>query len=152
MKKAITVGVEGSEDAEEENFFQPGEISRVPGGAVESGRTAGWCSSGFSRASPSCAGMKSRKPSISKVLPPSIQKEISSDGCVAGHVVQQRVEILMGSSLRRSGELTAGATGVRRIGKLKVDGALQEIDGVEPEAFGELTGGATGGWRTGGGH
>jgi len=31
VKKAITVGVEGSKDAEEENFFQPGEISRVAG-------------------------------------------------------------------------------------------------------------------------
>jgi hypothetical protein len=30
-------------------------------------------------------------------------------------------------------ELTAGATGRRRIGRLQVDGAFFEIDGVEPE-------------------
>ena len=33
-------------------------------------------------------------------------------------------------------ELTAGATVVRRIGKLKVDGALSDFDGVEPEVSG----------------
>jgi hypothetical protein len=89
---------------EEGNYrsFRRERFSRAPGGAVESGRTEGWCSSRFSRASPSWPGMKSRKPSISNVLPPSIRKEISSDGCVAGDVVRQRrglgVEILMGSA------------------------------------------------------
>jgi len=36
--------------------------------------------------------------SISNILPPSIRKEFSSDGCVGGDVVQQRrgVEILKG--------------------------------------------------------
>ena len=51
----------------------------------------------FSRASPSWAGLNSRKPSISNVPPPFIPKEISSDGCVGGGVVRQRrgLEILM---------------------------------------------------------
>ena len=114
------------EDAEEEKFF------RLAGaGAVDWGRTDGWCSSGFSRASPSWAGMKLRKASIPNVLPPSIRKELSSDGCVAEHVVRQGrgVEILMGQSLRRSGSLTAGATGERRIGTQKVDGASQVLMG-----------------------
>jgi hypothetical protein len=40
-------------------------------GAVDRGRTDGWCSSGFSQASPSRAGMKLRKASIPKV--PSVR-------------------------------------------------------------------------------
>jgi hypothetical protein len=59
----------------------------------------------FSRASPSWAGLNSRKSSILNVLPPSIRKEFSCNGCVVGDVVQQRrgVEILMGLGLRREG-------------------------------------------------
>jgi len=89
------------------------KIFRLEGcaSAAERGRMDGWCSSRFSQASPSCAGVKLRKASIPNVLPPSIRKEISSDGCVGGDVVQQRrgVEILMVQSLRCEGRALRAA-------------------------------------------
>jgi hypothetical protein len=45
-KKVVTVECsDDEEDAEEENFFRREEISRAPGGAVESGRSDGMLSS-----------------------------------------------------------------------------------------------------------
>jgi len=51
--------------AEEENFSDWRDfLGRQCGGE---GRTDRWCSSGFSRASPSCAGVKFKKASIPNV-------------------------------------------------------------------------------------
>ena len=96
---------------------------------MERGRSDRWCSSAFPFLFPGFPflGGHELEESIT-----SIRKEISSDGCGrrCGSATSRDFDGVGPEALR---ELTAGATGRRRMGRLQVDGAVFEIDGVEPE-------------------
>ena len=84
----------GKECTEVENFFRREEISRAPGGAVESGRSDSPPVACFPRASPSCprfpqAPRFAGGPDETGLRPSQLQR-FPSDGRVGGEVVWRR--------------------------------------------------------------